>query len=88
MRVSWTPIPRKFAMGTVIRYKVKYGIAGIENKEILIPMGQTHVNISNLQIGELYTIEVSAETSAGFGPAEKTTIKIGDPGIAGMTDTR
>ena len=38
----------------------------------------------DLELGELYTIEVSAATSAGFGEAAKSTIKTGDPEIASM----
>ena len=50
---------------------------------LIVPAGKTYVDIKNLRLGELYTIEVSAGTRAGFGVAAQTTIKIGDPEIAG-----
>jgi len=82
IRILWTPIPLKFAKGKITQYKVEYGIAGYSMETLIVPAGKTQVDIERLRLGELYTIEVSAGTRAGFGVTAQTTIKIGDPEIA------
>ncbi|XP_065063806.1 protogenin B-like [Rhopilema esculentum] len=82
IRVIWTPIPPEIANGRITQYKVEYGIAGFNRETIFVPAGKTQVDIMDLELGELYIIEVSAATSAGFGEAAKSTIKTGDPEIA------
>ena len=83
IRVLWTPIPLQFANGRISQYKVDYGIAGLKMRTIFVPASKTQIDITKLRLGELYNIEVSAGTSAGFGDPAQTTIKIGDPEIAG-----
>lgn len=73
----------KFANGQIKQYKVDYGVAGLRMKTLYVPANKTQIDIKNLHLGELYTIEVSAGTSAGFSEAALMTIKIGDPEIAG-----
>ncbi len=81
--MTWKPIPRKHANGKIVRYKIEYGIAGSLKKIIYVPARETFVDIHDLIVGQLYMIEISAATKVGFGVTEKTTIKIGDPEIAG-----
>ena len=87
IRVVWTPIPLQFSNGKISQYKIEYGIAGYKMETILIPADRTQIDITSLRLGELYTVEVSAGTSAGFSSAAQTTIKIGDPDIAGKAYT-
>ena len=81
--VNWTAIPLQYANGRIIRYKVEYGIAGYRMETTFVPAGKTQIVITRLSLGELYNIEVSAGTTAGFSNPAQTTIKIGDPDIAG-----
>ena len=81
IRVIWTPILQQYSNGEVIRYRINYGIAGSILNSLFVAPDKTQVDISNLKVGELYTVEVLAATSGGFSQPEVLTITIGDPKI-------
>ena len=82
MIVSWTALSLVEARGHIIYYTVNYWpTSNTEDiKSINVPHNKTRVEISHLY-GEIYRVQVSANTSVGKGRSANASSVYSPPGI-------
>ena len=82
MIVNWTALSLVEAKGHIIYYIVNYWPASYSEdiKSINVPHNITRVEISDLLSGEAYTVQVSANTSAGKGESVEKSLICTPPG--------
>ena len=80
LAVKWSHVPKQYFQGRPVGYKIAFypvNLGGPDYNRVSVKYSTNTTTLTGLVVDTMYTVEVSAVSSGGVGPARKAFAETG-----------